>query len=61
MLFPLIQNQFDFFVFATRPDEDLTLNLVKGKLIDEWEKQKNRADFELTETALQISKAKSAG
>lgn len=44
-----------------RPEEDLTLNLVKGKLIDEWQKRESRSKMDDgTESALQVgSKADS--
>ena len=42
ILFSRLPEEYDVLVTAleARPDEDLTLNLVKGKLIDEWQKQK---------------------
>lgn len=55
ILFSSLPEEYETLVTAleARPDADLTLELVKGKLIDEWMKKANRADSDKSgETAL---------
>lgn len=55
ILFSSLPDEYETLVTAleARPDEDLTLNLAKGKLLDEWQKRKNRSeDDDDAETAL---------
>lgn len=55
ILFSSLPEEYETLVTAleARPDEDLTLNLAKGKLLDEWQKRKGRVENSSTESILQ--------
>lgn len=56
IMFSSLSEEYDTLVTAleARSEEDLTLTLVKGKLIDEWQKRRNRRNMDDgSEAALQ--------